>query len=94
MATEPEIDPIHGTPMSKGMRRVLWAFFAVVSIGGMALVSWQWRQQRKAVEARTPKIDRSSKARNAIDPAKPPKKATFAKPQPSKAAGQGPGSRG
>lgn len=63
--------------MSKSMRRTLWVTLAVLSVGSMALVTWQWRQQREAIKARIPKIDRSAKERNQVDPASPLPDPTF-----------------
>lgn len=79
----PPVDPIHGKPMTKGMRITMYLIFAVLSIGGMTLVTCQWRQKKRENKERLETIDRSDKALNVVDPAKPPKKATFAKPKPS-----------
>lgn len=92
MAQDPQVDPIYGKPMTKGMRQTRLAFFIILTVGGMGLVTYQWRQQKKAMQDRAPKIDRSAKELNVIDPATPPKKATFAKDK-KPAAGQGPASR-
>lgn len=90
MAQDDPVDPIHGKPMSQNMRYLLWALLATLSIGGMTLVTCQWRQKKQEIEQRTPKIDRSSEARNKVNAATPPSKPTFSK---GKAAGQGPGGR-
>lgn len=90
MAKEPAVDPMYGKPMSQRMRYTLWALLAVLSIGGMGFVTWEWRQQKKAMQARSPKIDRSAKSRNAISPATPPKEPRFAKPQATGASGTAP----
>lgn len=78
--------------MTKGMRRALWAFFAVLSIGGMLLVSWQWRQQRESMEARVPTIDRSRGDAEIADPSQGAKKATRTR-RKSAAVGQGASAR-
>lgn len=90
MAKEPALDPMYGKPMSKPMRYTLWAIFAVLSLGGMGFVVLEWREQKKAMQARSPKIDRSSKARNEVSPAKPLKEARFAKPKAAGASGAKP----
>lgn len=87
MAKEPAVDPMYGKPMSQPMRYTLWALFAVLSLGGMGFVTWEWRQQKKTMQARSPKIDRSSKERNKISPATPLKEPRFAKPKAAGAAG-------
>lgn len=85
----PPVDPIHGKPMTKGMRIALYLIFATLSIGGMTFVTCQWRQKKKENKERLEKIDRSDKALNVVDPAKPPTEPSFATPQAAPATPSG-----